>query len=61
MDHGRVVAARRNASGGRHSTVEVAFEFLVGDGGKAFDPEESEEFIEQCKVHAAQLADQDRR
>lgn len=47
----------RNASGGRHSTVEVAYEVLLGgDDGRAFDPEKSDEFTEQCKVHAAQLA-----
>lgn len=52
----------RNASGGRHSTVEVAFEVLVGgESGNTFDPEECEEFAEQCKVHAAHLAEEERR
>lgn len=42
--------------------IEVAFQVLVErNTDDEFDPNECEEFVEQCKAYAGQLADDEKR
>lgn len=41
--------------------IEVAFQVLVeSDAENEFDPNDCEEFVEQCKAYAGQLADDEK-